>query len=177
MTSLPALREAVAKTYPYCGLTESVPDAIRRYEAAKLEILNALPALLDEVEAARDENKRLRKYSSWPRCQDCGAEMVEVHPEQDKECVLCVTKGKLEAERIENTHLREACRVMEKAANGREVERDSADKMCIALRADLAALKTAPCPCCGAMAEDYVKGRCLDVDNDPGVFTSGEPHD
>jgi hypothetical protein len=46
-----------------------------------------------------------------------------------------------------------------------------------ALVAELAALKAAPCPCCGAMAEDYVKGRCLDVDNDPGVFTSGEPHD
>jgi hypothetical protein len=48
--------------------------------------------------------------------------MVEVHPEQDKECILCVTKGKLAAERIENTHLREAFVTMEKAANQREAE-------------------------------------------------------
>jgi hypothetical protein len=88
-----------------------------------------------DLAAARDENKRLRRYSSWPRCEDCGAEMVEGHPEQDKECILCVTKGKLAAERIENVRLREACGVFERAA--------------------LAALALAPCPCCGAHPEDY----------------------
>jgi len=51
--SLPALREAVAETVSYCGQGETVPNAWARRERAELILLDAVPALLDEVEAAR----------------------------------------------------------------------------------------------------------------------------
>jgi len=70
-----------------------------------------------------------------------------------------------EVERVRAEHEYQLCEAQRWAGRAEQAE------------AEVAALKTAPCPCCGAMAEDYVKGRCLDVDNDPGVFTSGEPHD
>jgi len=70
-----------------------------------------------------------------------------------------------EVERVRAEHEYQLCEAQRWAGRAEQAE------------AEVAALKAAPCPCCGAMAEDYVEGRCLDVDNDPGVFTSGEPHD
>ena len=53
MTDLPALRVAVAETVPYCGQGETAPNAWARRERAERILLDAVPALLDEVEAAR----------------------------------------------------------------------------------------------------------------------------
>ena len=50
---LPALRVAVAETIPYCGQGETVPNAWARRGRAERILLDALPALLDELEAAR----------------------------------------------------------------------------------------------------------------------------
>ena len=61
MTDLPALREAVAETVPYCGQGETVPNAWARRERAERILLDAVPALLDEVEAATIENTRLHE--------------------------------------------------------------------------------------------------------------------
>jgi len=81
-------------------------------------------------------------------------------------CLLNAAPSLLdEVERVRAEHEYQLCEAQRWAGRAEQAE------------AEVAALKAAPCPCCGAMAEDYVEGRCLDVDNDPGVFTSGEPHD
>ena len=51
--NLPLLREAVAKLSVYCGKDERPLDALNRREINKRIVMNAAPALLDELEAAR----------------------------------------------------------------------------------------------------------------------------
>lgn len=96
MTSLPALREAVALIRR--DIPEDQPgvyDDRRPVELAALRLALALPALLDEVEAAAD----LR------------------HERDDLIVRLRVAVHERDAERIENAHLREAFGTMEKAYN------------------------------------------------------------
>ena len=69
MTDLPALREAVAETVSYCGQGETVPNAWARRERAELILLDAVPALLDEVEAARavlETSEIAWFFAKWP---------------------------------------------------------------------------------------------------------------
>ena len=61
MTDLPALRVAVAETVPYCGQGETVPNAWARRERAERILLDAVPALLDEVEQLRADLADWRK--------------------------------------------------------------------------------------------------------------------
>ena len=63
--NLPALRVAVAETVPYCGQGETVPNAWARRERAERILLDAVPALLDEVEALKGrtcDNDETREY-------------------------------------------------------------------------------------------------------------------
>ena len=71
MTDLPALREAVAETVPYCGQGETVPNAWARRERAERILLDAVPALLDELEAARSHYTDIAELWSR-RCRKGG---------------------------------------------------------------------------------------------------------
>lgn len=88
-----------------------------RAEVARL--MNQNDNLLEQVEqlhaqtdrATEDEGKaraELAKLKAWPRCDDCGAELVEADPMQDKVCLLCEWKGKAGAARAEAARLRKA---------------------------------------------------------------------
>ena len=75
MTDLPALREAVAAVaagIPYVGLGETLEAAllrVSRSEQARQKIVLALPALLDEVEAARavlETSEIAWFFAKWP---------------------------------------------------------------------------------------------------------------
>jgi len=69
MTDLPALRVAVAETVPYCGQGETAPNAWARRERAERILLDAVPALLDEVEAARavlETSEIAWFFAKWP---------------------------------------------------------------------------------------------------------------
>ena len=114
MTDLPALREAVAETIPYCGQGETVPNAWARRGRAERILLDAVPALLDELEAARDdcEHERLRLAA-------CGVAAMGNTPS-------------MVAERIANGHPYYSASYGDVCA---AVDRE------MALRADLAALK------------------------------------
>jgi hypothetical protein len=140
---LPALREAVA--------------AINSRAATREEriIANALPALLDEVEALRvelDIEKKLHARAAeahaalldevealkdrW-RCADCGAEFPRIkHDYLVHRCSSCVER---DAERIENARLREAVGTFERACNQHERELDGTRDTLVRAEADLAA--------------------------------------
>ena len=69
MANLPALRVAVAETVPYCGQGETVPNAWARRERAERILLDAVPALLDELEAARavlETSEIAWFFAKWP---------------------------------------------------------------------------------------------------------------
>lgn len=61
------------------------------------ELLARVTQLESDLASARAEVERLRKTLAWPRCDDCGAELVEVHPELPLDCTLCEARGKLAA--------------------------------------------------------------------------------
>jgi len=63
---LTAMREAVAETIPYCGQGETVPNAWARRGRAERILLDAVPALLDEVEGLRAEHEyQLCEAQRW----------------------------------------------------------------------------------------------------------------
>jgi len=72
MTDIKALREAVAETIPYCGQGETVPNAWARRGRAERKLLDAIPALLDELEAARAvlDSAALTGDTSWDHPPD-----------------------------------------------------------------------------------------------------------
>jgi len=147
VTSLPAMREAVANIavgIPYVGLGETLADAllrVSRSEQARQNIVLALPALLDEVEALRHIDKLYDDVC-------CALPVSAAEAEDEAEDVVKRLLADLAAERIENTRLREAFVVMERAANERETERDTIlahanalERESAAIRGELAAAK------------------------------------
>ena len=123
---LTAMREAVAETIPYCGQGETVPNAWARRGRAERILLDAVPALLDELEAARDdcEHERLRLAA-------CGVAAMGNTPS-------------MVAERIANGHPYYSASYGDVCA---AVDRE------MALRADLAALKARTCATCRESVE------------------------
>ena len=103
--SLPALREAVATIVRLGKLRprDWQEGDGRMLADADFILRNAAPALLDEVEALRVDSEAATMYQR--QLSECATE--------------------LDAERIENTRLRDAVQVFEKASNTyeREVER------------------------------------------------------
>ena len=152
MTSLPALREAVAKMTP--GPWECVatgfhgdelhigpPDKpavvrnIPRADAAGIVALrNAAPALLDELETLRqrvNEDNEVCLCGCPPDAHECYEEGGESCENETHTCLrVCrsvaaefeASQKALSAERIENAHLREAFVTMERAANQHETD-------------------------------------------------------
>ena len=133
-TNLPALREAVARRtageltadwheqgVQILAGTVCIAIVDEPYNAdAIVAGMNALPALLDEVEALR------ASQHTWPDSAQVKA-----------------LKAEVDAERIENTHLREAFVTMERAANERELEAEW--------------LRVALTDLCDAIPDDIVK--------------------
>jgi len=147
MTSLPALREAVAKMTPgpweYDTETHGVynaevgygiVDAEPKDAAGIVALRNAAPALLDELETLRqrvNEDNEVCLCGCPPDAHECYEEGGESCENETHTCLrVCrsvaaefeASQKALSAERIENAHLREAFVTMERAANQHETD-------------------------------------------------------